>query len=237
MKHVALLLGAILVLTASVRAQEDSASSPLFTSAAPVVTAPATPGVQYAFLTPATGSLAVSAPVGDGAASSEPAAQQQPNVYGVFKNYNWQIYAGYSLFRFYVVPKVTETMNGLNFGMVYFLPQKSWIGVEGEFVGEYGSLGGTSSRFAEGMGGVRLRWSEPRGMELWAHGMVGGSHFLPQTAFGAQTAFAYEAGGGVDLGAHNRRIAYRIEADLVGTRYFSTYQYSPRVGVGIVFKF
>ena len=171
------------------------------------------------------------------AGSSEPAAQQ-PSVTGVFQNYNWQIYGGYSFFRFYVVPNpsVVENMNGLDLGIVYYF-RGSWIGVDGDFVGEYGSLFGFSSRLALGMGGGRFRWSAPRGLELWAHGMAGGAHFTPQTVYGSQSAFAYEVGGGVDVGAHHRRLAYRLEADMVGTRFFTTYQYSPRVSVGVVYKF
>lgn len=175
------------------------------------------------------------------AAPSSPVASgeaQQPTVYGVFKVYNWQLYGGYSFFRFYITskPSITENMNGIDFGIVYF-PGGNWLGVEGQFVGEFGSLYGESSEFAAGLGGPRFRWSAPRGVELWGHVMVGGTKFIPQTPYGGQTAFAYEAGGGVDVGAHRRRIAYRLEADMVGTRYFSTYQFSPRFSVGIVFKY
>ena len=128
-------------------------------------------------------------------------------------------------------------MNGLDFGIVYFIPKFTWLGVEGQFVGEYGSYIGYTAKLAVGEGGIRVRWSAPRGIELWGHGLIGGTKFVPQTAFGSDTALAYEAGGGVDVGAHHRRLAYRLELDMLGTRYFSTYQYSPRISVGIVFKY
>jgi hypothetical protein len=47
---------------------------------------------------------------------------------------------------------------------------------------------------------------------------------------------AYEAGGGVDIRAR-WRLSYRIEVDMVGTHYYNTYQYSPKVTAGIVIKF
>ena len=169
--------------------------------------------------------------------SGDPGAQQ-PTVYGVFQTYNWQIFAGYSFFRFYIAskPSLVENMNGLNFGLVYY-PHGMWIGVEGEFTGEFGSLDGNGSHFALGGGGPRFRWSAPRGLELWGHVLVGGSRFTPQTALGNMDAFAYELGGGVDFNAHHQRFAYRVQADMIGTRFFGTYQFSPRIAAGIVFKY
>jgi hypothetical protein len=163
---------------------------------------------------------------------------QKPTVYGVFQNYNWQAYIGYSFFRFYIAsrPNTVENMNGLNLGIVYY-PHGSWYAADGEFMGEFGSLYGNSSKFGMGAGGARFRWSAPRGLEVWGHGLVGGSRFVPQTAFGGQTAFTFEVGGGVDFTHLNSRFALRVQADLVGTRFFSTYQYSPKFALGIVYKY
>ena len=59
--------------------------------------------------------------------------QPPPSVYGVFQQYNWQIYGGYSFIRFYLIskPNTILTMNGLDFGAVYFVPKFTWLGVEG----------------------------------------------------------------------------------------------------------
>ena len=171
------------------------------------------------------------------ATSSDSQDQRQPSVYGVFQSYNWQATAGYTFFRFYVVPHVTDNMNGINLGLQYY-PGGKWFAADGEFVGAWGTnygIGGT--KYVQGMGGGRVRWSAPRGLEVWGHALVGGSHFLPQTSMGSNAAFAYEAGGGVDLNIHQKRIAYRVSANMVGTRYFGTYQYSPNVSIGVVFKF
>jgi hypothetical protein len=67
--------------------------------------------------------------------------------------------------------------------------------------------------------------------------LFGYAHETPQTIFGSTSALAYTLGGGIDIGARNRRFAYRISADMVGSRFFSTYQYSPKISVGIVYKF
>lgn len=239
MRQTAFLFAAILLLAASAGAQANpdnslplapvaseataaiapAAPSLFAMDAAPALTATSTPGAA-AFATPSSGST----------------DQQQPSVYGVFQTYNWQATAGYTFFRFYFVPRITENLNGLNLGLVYY-PGGHWYAADGEFVGAWGSLIGHTAKYVQGMGGGRVRWSGPRGLEVWGHVLVGGSHFLPQTAFGNPSAFAYEAGGGVDLNIHQKRIAYRVSANMVGTRYFSTYQYSPNVNAGIVFRF
>jgi hypothetical protein len=166
--------------------------------------------------------------------SSKPADPPQ-TVYGVHENYSWQAYLGYTYLRFYEVPGTTQNKNGFNYSMVYFI--NKWIGADGEFVATFGSQSGTSSHLLLGMGGGRVRWAAPRGLELWAHGLAGESHFTPQTPYGGQSAMGFEAGAGVDINAHHRRLAYRVSGDMVGTRYFNTYQYSPKISVGVVFKF
>ncbi len=153
----------------------------------------------------------------------------------VYETYYWQASISYTFFRFYETRGVQENMNGFNYSMVYYF--LNWLGADGEFLAAFGSQTGTSSHFLFGGGGPRFRWSGPRGLELWGHGLVGYSHFTPQTPLGGQSAFAYELGGGVDLTLRNRHWAYRAEGDVIGSRFFNTYQFSPTFSGGIVFKF
>jgi hypothetical protein len=238
MKLTAVLCAALFIFAAGAKAQASSDSSLPF---APVAaTATATVNDTNPMVAEATPAPDANANALGGSLASDPgtstSAQEPPSVRGVFKDYNWQATAGYTFFRFYIIPGVESNMNGINLGMVYY-PKGKWIGADGEFIGAWGSVDGLSTRYVQAMGGPRFRWSAPRGLEIWGHGLVGGSHFLPQTALGNQGAFAYEVGGGVDLNIHQRRIAYRASANMVGTRYFGTYQYSPNVSVGVVFKF
>lgn len=168
------------------------------------------------------------------APSSEPAAPPQ-GVEGVFQTYTWDAYIGYSFVRFYEVPGTVLNRSGFEYSMTYFL--KDWIGAEGEFSFGHGSLNGQGSRFVTGMGGVHARWTAPRGLELWAHGLAGGAEISPRTPYGNQTAFAGEVGGGVDISSGHRRLAYRVAVDMVASRFFSTYQVSPKATAGIVFRF
>lgn len=188
---------------------------------------------------PASAAALSPAPVGAGLAlpvapeAAEPAEPQ--TVQGVFQNFYWQAYLGYTYVRFFEVPGTQVNTNGLNFSAVYYF--KDWLAADGEFVGTYGTQLGQNANFLMGMGGIRVRHAMEHNMEVWAHVLGGAAHYSPQTAFGKQTSVGYEIGGGLDLNTHRRRLAYRISVDAAGTAFFNTYQLSPKVSAGIVFKF
>ena len=162
-------------------------------------------------------------------------AAEGPTVLTARPAYSWQLYAGYTFFNFYEVPRTTNLENGFDVAVDYF-PRAGWIGAEGDMQATFGHQLGCTSKFVMAAGGLKLRWAGPRGTQFFIHGLAGGAHYFPQTAYGGPNAFGYEAGGGVDL-AHGRRMAIRAEADAVGTRFFGTYQYSPKFTIGVVFKF
>lgn len=234
MRHTLSLFGTVFLLTAAASAQSNSPQPLLLTLPSTALsTAPAPAPVTTAI---APFSIAPGTPASAAKNSSVSlAADPQQGVQGVFTNYNWQAYLGYTYFLFYEAPGNHVSGNGFNYSTVYYF--KDWFGLDGEFAATHGSQGGQSSWFLFGGGGPRFRWSAPRNLEIWGHVLLGGSHFTPQTPFGRQEAFAYEAGGGVDINAHHRKFAYRVGADMVGSRFFSTYQYSPKAFIGFVYKF
>ena len=93
-----------------------------------------------------------------------PSREPQQDVQGVFQNFQWQAYLGYTYVRFWETPSAQVNTNGLNFGVVYYF--KDWIGGDGEFVGTFGSQYGDRAKFLLGMGGARFRWSAPRGLSF-----------------------------------------------------------------------
>jgi len=225
------LLGFVFLLTSAARAQSSSTQplllpTPTLSLSSALTSAPA-PAAPFSI---APGTIAPAA-----SASSSNAAGDPQVVQGVFVNYSWQAYLGYTFFRFYASPGVEENQNGFNYSMAYFF--KDWVAADGEFAATHGDLGNVSSWFLFGGGGPRFRWSAPRNLELWGHFLAGYSHFTPQTPFGRQEAFAYEVGGGVDINAHHHKISYRVGADMVSSKFFNTWQYSPKAFVGIVYKF
>jgi len=217
MRHILFLAAVILVFAFAASAQLNPANYTLLTSPFDGASAPAS-----------------SAPAPSATVSGGAAAMPQA-VASVFENYAWQAYLGYTFFRFYEVPGITKNLSGFDYGMVYYF--NDWLGADGDFMATFGSQAGSSAHYVWGGGGPRFRWNGPRGLELWGHGLIGYSHFTPQTSFGPQGAFSYEVGGGVDIRAHGRRWAYRAEAGMLASRFFNTYQFSPKVSTGIVFKF
>ncbi|MGA9883840.1 MAG: hypothetical protein WBQ34_08990 [Candidatus Acidiferrales bacterium] len=237
MKCSAVVLGVVL-LAATVSAQSNSSGPEL--PAAPgrtfTATAPSDAAQPLTLWADAAPGSAMTAALPALPASSDPAAAQYGPVIGVRAYYNWQIYGEYTFFNFYEVPNLTNLENGFDLGVTYY-PHAGWIGFEGNLMSTFGAQAGCISKFSLASGGARLRWPGPRGTQFFLHGLVGGAHFLPQTAYGGQNALGYQVGGGVDILRHRGRIAFRGEVDAVGTKLFTSYQISPKVSLGVVFNF
>jgi hypothetical protein len=236
MKCTVVVLG-IVLLAATVSAQSnfDGSRLPVAPATTAAATLPSQPAPALKLFADACPNGASGASAAGGSAVGDPGAAQGP-ILGVRPTYYWQLYAGYTFFHFYEVPTLKNLENGFDVAVTYF-PNDRWIGAEGDLMATFGSQSGCISKFTLASGGARVRWAGPQGTQLWLHGLIGGAHFLPQTAYGGQNALGYEMGGGVDISGHHRRIAYRFEADAVGTKFFNTYQFSPKFSAGIVFKF
>jgi Outer membrane protein beta-barrel domain len=219
-------LAAILLFSVSgVRAQ--SMQAPI--QASPYFLVPAAPNF-FAAATPAPAALALSA-----ASAPAPAPAPAPqSVQGVFPSQYWQLYIGYSYLRFYEVPGTTVNASGVQASMAYNL--KDWLAAEGEVNGGVAKQSGVSSKLLFAGAGLRAKYNISRGYDVWVHAVGGGAHLTPETSYGGENALAYEFGAGADLNM-TRHLSYRAELDLLGTRYFSTYQVSPRLSGGLVYNF
>ena len=235
MRHSGFVLRAIVLFALSTRAQLNSGTAATSTSTTQdtfqntVALALPANTLYAAASTPATPSSPLAQP-------AQPDPAPAPLVQSVFQTYNLQAYVGYTFLRMYLDPQLTNNMNGLNLGLDYY-PGGKWIGVDGEFIGTFGSTPSCTTKFVMAAGGPRIRWLGPRGIEVWAHGLIGYSNFLPQTAFGTQSAFAFEVGAGVDLNIRQQRWALRFAGDAIESHYFGTFQLSPKFSSGVVFKF
>jgi len=88
-------------------------------------------------------------------------------------------------------------------------------------------------------GGGHLAYRGRGRVEPWIHGVVGMEHFrFTQTAglLGSNTALGGSAGGGADFHL-NPHTAFRVEADWLGTRFFSANQRHFQVVTGLAFNF
>jgi hypothetical protein len=249
MRQALSLLGLVLFLTATAQAQINSTNPllvavPYSMSSSGAVTAAPTPAPMavtsaalvstgFAASTPSNSPFSPATTANSSTSEATPADPQY--VQGVFVNYAWQAYVGYTYFHFDAAHGISRSLNGFNFGISYFF--NNWFGVEGEMMATHDSPNNQSSWFVFGGGGPRFRWLGPKGIEVFAHGLVGYSHLTPQTAFGKQEALAYMVGGGADFDTPFRRLALRVGADMVGSRYYHDNQFNPRAYAGIVFKF
>ena len=87
-------------------------------------------------------------------------------------------------------------------------------------------------------GGPRLAIESGSRFEPWAHGLVGWERFrFTQTAtLGASSALAFMFGGGLDFKLKSR-IAWRVQADYLGTLFQSSEQSNYSIGSGLIFRF
>jgi hypothetical protein len=236
MKYISVLLGALLSLALTAGAQTNfgnyvTLAAPSFMTASP---SPATPASTNSatFNAPA---FAASSPL---YALPTPVPPPQPppqGVQGVFEKYSYDVSVGYTFFRFYEVPGIRSNMNGVNGSVVYWY--RDWLGADGEVFAVYGSQPGQNSWLAFFGGGPRIRYAGPKGMDFWAHALIGVMFITPQTPYGGQSALAGVVGAGVDLNGHARHMALRFAVDAVASNYFGTYQVSPKASAGVVFKF
>ncbi len=235
MKRVAFFCAFLFICAGSARAQINQADSVDSGSLSASFQATRPTNALFALASQPSPAMAMPEPVASAWASPAPAEPQ--GVYGVYQEYDWQVYGGYTFLKFYEVPGTLPNMNGFDFDVAYYLHGGS-LGIEGGVTGVFASVSGVNDKLATGMGGVHYRWSKQGRAVLWVHGLVGVAHFIPQTAFGGTNAFGYEVGGGLDVAAgRSKRLGYRVEGDLVGTTFFGTTQYSPKVSVGIFYKF
>ncbi|MGH9683225.1 MAG: hypothetical protein ACRD4S_06420 [Candidatus Acidiferrales bacterium] len=168
----------------------------------------------------------------------------QESVSGVRVLYYTQISGGYTFFHFREGFGTSQNLNGFNISMQQYFPNRPHLGLDGEYFAALGSLGPGTGCVSDcrkvlqfGGGGLRYRRAEPRGIQVFARGLLGYSHFVPRTIFGGEGAFAYELGVGADLIGLNRRWGLRLQADMLGTRYFGQNQFSPKLSVGVVYNF
>jgi len=222
MRRAATLCGMILILAFGASAQIRPGSSLFLGSQFPALAA--------AVPSPNPEAFAVAAP------EPIPAPAEPQGIYGVVQNFNFQVYGGFTYMHFYELPGTTGNLDGFNVSAAYY-PHGGHLGLDGEFVAAFAPQNGVSTTLDAGMGGARFRVWNHHGGELWAHALVGAAHFVPQTPYGTENALAIEAGGGLDVAPRNGRLGYRVEADVLGTYFFGTYQYSPKISVGLVYKF
>jgi opacity protein-like surface antigen len=128
----------------------------------------------------------------------------------------------------------------------------SWIGVEGDISGHYGSQNlnalpilfpGTPTKVTSNLYnynfGPRVTWRSPsQPINAFGHLLFGGSH-AGLSAGGVSdndNAFSWVLGGGADYN-FSPNWAGRAQLDLLHTKFFDNGESHPRFSIGLVFRF
>ena len=177
------------------------------------------------------------APAASGAASSPAAAAPAPKpnfIYGNRDDYRWQLALGVGFYRFQS-NIINASLVGTNTTVSYFT--NGWLAVEGNIVTGFAPAINVNEhvKYLGGGGGIRVGGRRNR-FEPWGHVLVGGAHLQPQTAGNSRSAFAVQAGIGLDYRLHSR-FSIRGETDWVYTTFFNQTQNNFQAALDVVFHF
>jgi hypothetical protein len=169
-------------------------------------------------------------------AAAEPASPS-PNprfVYGGRDDYRWQLGLGFAWFHFRSTPFDADTF-GVKTSVAYFLNE--WLGVEGTVTAGFtpATVSGADVNTLVYGAGPKIAWRQKR-WEPWLHGVFGGAHENPQTAFGSHNSYAIVAGGGADY-RWNPHLSFRAEGNYVRTAFFHQSQNNLELAGGAVLHF
>jgi hypothetical protein len=155
-------------------------------------------------------------------------------IYGGRDDYRWQLGIGVDWMRFRS-SIFNASAVGLDSSVTYFL--NDWFGVEGNVATAFAPeiFDREHVKLLVYGAGPKIALREKR-WEPWVHGIFGGAHEQPQTGDNTKNAFAVEVGGGADY-RFNPRFSGRLEADWVGSGFFSQWQNNFKLMGGVVFHF
>jgi opacity protein-like surface antigen len=169
------------------------------------------------------------------AAAAQPAPRPVPPREGESFD-RWQVGLAYTYVRFSSTP-LSANLNGINSSMAYMFDRR--LGVEGSVTTAFSTLlpgfANEHAKFLSYLGGLRYTWPR-RSYELWAHGLAGGVHMLPQLAGVGENGFAFAAGGGLDYPL-TPGLAVRVQGNWLGARLFSQTQNNFQIAAGFFIHF
>lgn len=128
-------------------------------------------------------------------------------------------------------------LNGWNASVSGYFTK--YLGISGDFSGAYGTPFGVSTKLHTFMFGPIVHFPNSSKITPFAHALFGGAH-LNASAFelsGAQTKFAWAAGGGLDANLNSRFAVRLAQVDFLQTRFVDLTQNNFRYSAGIVIKF
>ncbi len=188
------------------------------------------------------GSTALSAPAALETFAPQPTAEPSsaappapfPSYDPTERYQRWQVGLGFAFVRFRSSVYSASAV-GLNSSLAYSL--KDWLAIEGAVTSAFAPAVYQNElvKYVGYAGGPKIIFGNNQ-LQPWVHFLIGGTHLLPQTAFGGQNGFEVLAGGGVDYN-FSARWAARLEADWVNTHVFGQSQNNGQAALGVVLHF
>jgi len=231
---------AIILASACALSAQQASVTPSTQSSSENVAAPFsdTSAAQVSLLDTAISESRSSGPATPAASEAAPAPAApapKPNfIYGNRDDYRWQLAIGVGFYRFQS-NIINASLVGTNTTVSYFT--NSWLAVEGNIVTGFAPAINVNEhvKYFGGGGGIRVGGRRNR-FEPWGHVLLGGAHLQPQTAGNSRSAFAVQAGIGLDYRLHSR-FSIRGETDWVYTTFFNQTQNNFQAALGGVFHF
>jgi hypothetical protein len=159
----------------------------------------------------------------------------------------FQIGAGYQAQHYRVLGQSFHT-NGYNtdfsvhaFDWITGASLRVAVAAEGTATFGFGHTPGTPNLNAKSLfigGGPHVSIQSESFIEPWVHVLPGWEHFrfAQSGALGANSAFGFMAGGGLDFKL-GRRVYWRVQGDYIGTHFQSSEQSNYSVGSGLIVYF
>ena len=185
------------------------------------------------------------------ATTSSASAAASPARYGGSDLNRWEIAINYAYVRFRPSSSASFNLHGFNTSVTRYA--NDWFGLEADVGGSFGHtpatggpgpfiVGNLRAKLLTYGGGPHIAYRRHNKVQPWGHVLFGGAHFrFPQTGppsanFAKINAFSLVTGAGLDvkLGPH---LAWRVQGDFLGTRFFSTWQKSAQMQAGFVISF
>ncbi len=175
--------------------------------------------------------------------ASEPAA---PITFHPSERATWQLGVGFQYQHFQILGQTFHDI-GVNTDITRYL--NDWFGIEAAAAAGFGSIGkpvniNASSLVAKSTfigGGPHFALLKRSRFEPWGHFLVGWDHFrFTETnniiGLGSNSAIGFIAGGGVDFKLFPL-VYWRVQGDLLGSRFGNTREFNYSFGSGVVLNF
>lgn len=145
-----------------------------------------------------------------------------------------QVGAGVSFVRFNELPGTNVNNFGVDASLIDY---SNRLGAEGQVSDSFTSQSGQTSHLFFAGGGVRFRLTTLRQIQPWIHFVAGYAQVSPTNiTYGDHSGIADKVGGGFDFVPRHGRLSFRASVDMFNTNFFKTYQLSPEISAGVVFR-